>query len=304
MLDRAVPGVSGDLTRMKLPAEARSPQHVERRLVVLHLARRHYRRQDDPRLAAVHHVVRAVAVPRAAVVRPQRGGVRIGGAGSEIRRPPVGAALQRAIGTPVSPIQSCRAAARSAESAHAASVKVTGLGAGGVFASARLPASAFSSAKSRARWASTANLGRKELIAALAATLVESIYGSSPQTSPAARHRTTIASKKRRKTASPYRWRMRVKLEWSGSVQQKPTCPSAPFASRARGITPRIARRGIESSERLGRHRWVVERGFSWLLGCRRLGVRYERRADLLEGLLQLVYALICLKFLDSGGDR
>ena len=28
---------------------------------------------------------------------------------------------------------------------------------------------------------------------------------------------------------------------------------------RARGITPRIARRGIESSQRLGRHRWVVE---------------------------------------------
>jgi IS5 family transposase len=30
-------------------------------------------------------------------------------------------------------------------------------------------------------------------------------------------------------------------------------------ALRQRGITPRIARRGIESSERLGRHRWVVE---------------------------------------------
>ncbi len=74
-------------------------------------------------------------------------------------------------------------------------------------------------------------------------------------------------------------------------------------ALRARGITPRIARRGIESSERLGRHRWVVERSFSWLLGCRRLGVRYERRADLLQGLLHLACALICLKFLDSGGS-
>src|SRR5919199_5272261 len=31
-------------------------------------------------------------------------------------------------------------------------------------------------------------------------------------------------------------------------------------ALRKRGITPRIARRGIDSSERLGRHRWVVER--------------------------------------------
>jgi transposase len=64
------------------------------------------------------------------------------------------------------------------------------------------------------------------------------------------------------------------------------------------GITPRIARRGIDSSERLGRHRWVVERTFAWLLGCRRLGVRYERRADLLRGLLRLACALICVRFL------
>jgi IS5 family transposase len=69
-------------------------------------------------------------------------------------------------------------------------------------------------------------------------------------------------------------------------------------ALRARGITPRIARRGIESSERLGRHRWVVERSMSWLLGCRRLGVRYERRADLLSGMLHLACALICERFL------
>jgi len=35
---------------------------------------------------------------------------------------------------------------------------------------------------------------------------------------------------------------------------------------RKRGITPRDARRGVENSERLGRHRWVVERTLSWLL--------------------------------------
>jgi len=29
---------------------------------------------------------------------------------------------------------------------------------------------------------------------------------------------------------------------------------------RTRSITPRIARRGIETSEKLGRHRWVIER--------------------------------------------
>jgi transposase len=34
-------------------------------------------------------------------------------------------------------------------------------------------------------------------------------------------------------------------------------------ALRSRGITPRIARRGIDSSEGLGRHRWVVERTLS-----------------------------------------
>jgi hypothetical protein len=32
---------------------------------------------------------------------------------------------------------------------------------------------------------------------------------------------------------------------------------------RARGIRSRIARRGLESSERLGGHRWVVERTFA-----------------------------------------
>jgi transposase len=69
-------------------------------------------------------------------------------------------------------------------------------------------------------------------------------------------------------------------------------------ALRARGITPRLARREIDSRERLGRYRWVVERTLSWLLGCRRLGVRYERRADLLQGLLHLTCALTCLRFL------
>jgi transposase len=76
---------------------------------------------------------------------------------------------------------------------------------------------------------------------------------------------------------------------------------SAPLrrALRARGISPRIARRGIDSSERLGRHRWVVERSLAWLLGYRRLSVRYERRADLLQGLLHLTCALICCRFLN-----
>jgi IS5 family transposase len=65
-------------------------------------------------------------------------------------------------------------------------------------------------------------------------------------------------------------------------------------ACRRRGITPRIARRGIDSSERLGRHRWVVERTLAWLARFRRLTVRYERRVDLHQAFLTLACALIC----------
>jgi transposase len=66
---------------------------------------------------------------------------------------------------------------------------------------------------------------------------------------------------------------------------------------------PRIARRGVESSENLGRHRWVVERSLAWLVGYRRLGVRYERRADILQAFLHLACASVCLRALYRGLD-
>lgn len=68
-------------------------------------------------------------------------------------------------------------------------------------------------------------------------------------------------------------------------------------AARRRGITPRIARRGVDSSERLGRHRWVVERTLAWFARFRRLAVRYERRADNFEACHRLAAALICFRF-------
>jgi hypothetical protein len=37
-----------------------------------------------------------------------------------------------------------------------------------------------------------------------------------------------------------------------------------------------------------------VERSLAWLVGYRRSQVRYERRADIPLGLLQLACALIC----------
>ncbi len=57
---------------------------------------------------------------------------------------------------------------------------------------------------------------------------------------------------------------------------------------RLRHIQPRIARRGIDSSQRLGRHRWKVERTGAWLHRMRRLSIRYERRDDIHYAFLQL----------------
>jgi transposase len=64
-----------------------------------------------------------------------------------------------------------------------------------------------------------------------------------------------------------------------------------------RGITPRIARRGIETSERLGRHHWVVERTLAWFARFRRLNVRCERRLDILLAFHPLAGGLICFGF-------
>jgi transposase len=53
-----------------------------------------------------------------------------------------------------------------------------------------------------------------------------------------------------------------------------------------------------ESSEKLGRHRWVVERTLAWLSKYRRLAIRYERRDDIHEAFLHLGCSLICLNYL------
>jgi transposase len=73
--------------------------------------------------------------------------------------------------------------------------------------------------------------------------------------------------------------------------------PHCRRALRRRAIQPRIARRGIESSERLGRHRWVVERTLAWFSRFRRLTTRYERRADIFEAFHHLAASLICWRF-------
>ncbi|MGH2410618.1 MAG: IS5 family transposase [Chloroflexota bacterium] len=70
-------------------------------------------------------------------------------------------------------------------------------------------------------------------------------------------------------------------------------------ALRRRHILPRLARKGREAKERLGRSRWVAERTIAWLHQFRRLAVRYERRADIHEAFLRLAAALLCFHYLE-----
>ncbi len=61
---------------------------------------------------------------------------------------------------------------------------------------------------------------------------------------------------------------------------------------RDRRITPRITRKGTDSSQRLGRHRWTIERTMAWLAGCR----RYERKASHFLAFTSIACTLICYR--------
>jgi len=65
---------------------------------------------------------------------------------------------------------------------------------------------------------------------------------------------------------------------------------------REHGIAVRIARKGIESTERLGRHRWVIERTVSWLTGYHRLNIRYDRKGTHYLAFLTLAATLTGFK--------
>lgn len=58
---------------------------------------------------------------------------------------------------------------------------------------------------------------------------------------------------------------------------------------RKRGISPRIARRGIEKNDRLGKHRRVVERTHAWIAGFGKLRIRFERRLLVLVSMPAMV---------------
>jgi transposase len=76
-----------------------------------------------------------------------------------------------------------------------------------------------------------------------------------------------------------------------------PTCRAG---LRRRGIIARIARRGIESAKRLGRHRYVIERTLEWVSRFRRLARRYERKATHFTAFARLACAVICYRRADK----
>lgn len=62
------------------------------------------------------------------------------------------------------------------------------------------------------------------------------------------------------------------------------------------GIKDRIAPRGIERNDRLGRPRWVVERTHGWLAAFGKLRTLFERRIETHVALLSLACFVICVR--------
>lgn len=56
----------------------------------------------------------------------------------------------------------------------------------------------------------------------------------------------------------------------------------------------------VESSVRLGRHRWTIERTGAWPGGWRRLHIRYERSSERFDALAVLACSAICFNTLQQ----
>lgn len=72
---------------------------------------------------------------------------------------------------------------------------------------------------------------------------------------------------------------------------------------RERRIGVRIARPGVESSQRLGSHRYKVERSIAWLGSYRRLTVRWEHKSSNFLAMLGIACIHICFKHLTKHAD-
>ncbi|RZD90927.1 hypothetical protein C0Q63_01020 [Streptomyces albidoflavus] len=60
------------------------------------------------------------------------------------------------------------------------------------------------------------------------------------------------------------------------------------------GLRPRIARKGVETSQQLGRRHWKIERTMAWLAVCRTLHRRYDRKTEHFLAVTSIACTLIC----------
>ncbi len=65
---------------------------------------------------------------------------------------------------------------------------------------------------------------------------------------------------------------------------------------RSQGITPVMARRGIDQGSSLGKIRWVVERTIRWFKGLRRLRIRYDRSDNVQNAWNRLAASVLCYR--------
>ncbi|MGH2804043.1 MAG: transposase, partial [Thermoleophilaceae bacterium] len=83
--------------------------------------------------------------------------------------------------------------------------------------------------------------------------------------------------------------------------------PTGHAAAEGAGYIPHIRRIGEEKLDDEGekRHparRWVVERTLAWLSKCRAILVRYDKKSENYEGLIQLACALLWCRRLERLG--
>jgi transposase len=79
------------------------------------------------------------------------------------------------------------------------------------------------------------------------------------------------------------------------AMTARPTGPGCGGARFGRGLP----RRGIQSSARLGRQRWNVERALSWRSCWRRLQVRRDRDSGRFFAFVLVACALVCFNRLE-----
>ncbi|AHK35908.1 hypothetical protein Pd630_LPD14041 (plasmid) [Rhodococcus opacus PD630] len=77
--------------------------------------------------------------------------------------------------------------------------------------------------------------------------------------------------------------RVAANRESPGPTRATTTTTTA--GGRGQGIVPRIARRGVDGNDRLGRYRWNTEHTIAWRTSHRRFTIRYDRRDEHFVGL-------------------